>query len=78
MEADGFRRTLSKSQRKSYIEAVKCMKSTPPMHNTTEVPAVKNLYDDFLAVHVFQTPYIHNTVGPFPSSPHILTMESND
>lgn len=48
------------------------MKSTPPMHNTTEVPAVKNLYDDFLAVHVFQTPYIHNTVSaPTPPDPQI-------
>lgn len=62
-EADGCRRTLSKSQRKSYIAAVNCMRSTPPMHNTTEIPAVKNLFDDFLAVHVFQTPYIHNTVS---------------
>lgn len=35
----------------------------PPLHNTTEVPAVRSRFDDFLAVHVFQTPYIHNTVS---------------
>lgn len=38
------------------------MRSTPPLHDTTQLPAVKSLFDDFLAVHVFQTPYIHNTV----------------
>ena len=65
-ETDGFRRTLSKAQRKSYIEAVKCMKSTPPLHDMTENPAVKNHYDDFLAVHVMQTGSIHNTVSHLP------------
>lgn len=61
-EADSCRRTLSKSQRKSYVAAVNCMKSTPPLHDTTQLPAVKSLYDDFLAVHVLQTANIHNTV----------------
>lgn len=41
----------------------------PPLHNTTELPAVRSRFDDFLAVHVFQTPYIHNTVRPVFSGP---------
>lgn len=63
-EADSCRRTLSKSQRKSYVAAVNCMKSAPPLHDTTELPTVKSLFDDFLAVHIFQTANIHNTVRP--------------
>ncbi|KAK8137829.1 hypothetical protein PG984_001209 [Apiospora sp. TS-2023a] len=51
-------RALSSEQQISYIDAVKCMQSTPG--KTAEFYAgVKSLYDDFQALHISQTDHIH-------------------
>ena len=58
------RRTLSASQRKQYISAVKCMQNKPSL--LPDVPGSYSLYDDFTAVHLNLTMLIHNT-GNFPT-----------
>ncbi|KAK8113983.1 uncharacterized protein PG998_001526 [Apiospora kogelbergensis] len=51
-------RALSSEQQSSYIDAVKCMQSTPG--KTAEIySGVKSLYDDFQALHISQTDNIH-------------------
>jgi len=54
-----LRSALSKAQRKSYTDAVLCLQCKPSLLNSTEVPGARNRYDDFLAVHINQTIYIH-------------------
>ena len=56
------RRALSSEQQSSYIDAVKCMQSTPG--KTAEIySGVKSLYDDFQALHISQTDNIHWVVS---------------
>ncbi|KAK6865201.1 hypothetical protein PG990_005356 [Apiospora arundinis] len=51
-------RAMSPEQQSSYIDAVKCMQSTPG--KTAEFySGVKSLYDDFQALHISQTDNIH-------------------
>ncbi|SPO05202.1 related to monophenol monooxygenase (tyrosinase) [Cephalotrichum gorgonifer] len=54
-------RTLSKAQRTSYINAVKCMKAAPSLFPPGQIGGAKSLFDDFIAIHIFQTGTIHNT-----------------
>ncbi|KAM7187605.1 hypothetical protein V8F33_011161 [Rhypophila sp. PSN 637] len=54
-------RTLSKSQRKNYIAAVKCMQNKPSLLAPGVAPASKSLFDDFVVIHYQQTIFIHNT-----------------
>ncbi|KAK4125699.1 Di-copper centre-containing protein [Parathielavia appendiculata] len=58
--------TLSASEKKSYINAVKCLMSKPGKTPTSMAPGVKNRFDDFVAVHINQTMEIHYT-GSFLS-----------
>lgn len=61
-------RTLPARQRKSFISAVKCLQTTPSLFPEGEVPGSYSLFEDYAAVHLNQTPYIHLTVRPFLSS----------
>ncbi|KAK4099174.1 tyrosinase-like protein [Parathielavia hyrcaniae] len=53
-------RTLLKAKRRSFIRAVQCVQNTPSILD----PAVlgsKSLFDDFVFLHLLQTPTIHFT-----------------
>ena len=63
------RRTLSVADRKSYIAAVKCVQAKPSIYPPGAVPGSIGLFDDFVAVHLNQTPFIHLTVSS--SSPSV-------
>ncbi|KAH7069317.1 hypothetical protein FB567DRAFT_573808 [Paraphoma chrysanthemicola] len=53
--------TLSKAERKSYIEAVKCLQSKPSKTPATLIPGAKSRFDDFVGTHIKQTLTIHYT-----------------
>lgn len=55
---------MSKKDRKAYIEAVQCLRRLPPKSDPSWAPAAKTRFDDFVAIHVNQTLYIHGN-GPF-------------
>ncbi|KAL4780099.1 hypothetical protein BJX76DRAFT_339144 [Aspergillus varians] len=60
----GIRRewnVLSNSERKEYIEAVQCLTESPSKSDPTFAPGARTRYDDFVAVHINQTAYIHGT-----------------
>jgi tyrosinase len=57
-----LRRTLSKSQRREFIAAVKCLASSPSILAPGQAAGAKSLFDDFVFVHMNQTMFIHNTV----------------
>jgi hypothetical protein len=48
------RRSLSVEQRKSYIDAIKCMLNSPPKYKHY-FPVVNSRYDDFVALHANAT-----------------------
>ncbi|KAM0124116.1 hypothetical protein ACHAO1_011136 [Botrytis cinerea] len=52
---------LSSTEKKEYIAAVQCMTNLPPITPLSVVPGVRSRHDDFGAVHVNQTAYIHWT-----------------
>lgn len=54
------RSTLTKSQKKKYIDAVLCLQSKPAKSGDL-APGAKSRYDDFLATHINQTLTIHGT-----------------
>jgi len=56
------RRTLSKGQKKSYIEAVKCLQAKPAICKST-IPNSVSRFDDFQGVHIQQTFSIHFVVS---------------
>lgn len=58
------REYISKKDRKAYIEAVQCLRRLPPRSDPSWAPAAKNRFDDFVAIHVNQTLFIHGN-GPF-------------
>lgn len=53
---------MSKSGRLDYINAVKCLRTKPAQTGDTHAGA-KSRYDDFQALHIDQTDYIHFCVG---------------
>lgn len=53
------REHMSKPDRKAYIEAVQCLRTLPSKSDTLWAPAAKTRFDDFVAIHVNQTMYIH-------------------
>ncbi|KAJ9149647.1 Tyrosinase central domain-containing protein [Coniochaeta hoffmannii] len=54
-------RTLAKKDKQSFIDAVKCVRAKPSLYPPGAVPGSKSLYDDFIAVHLNQTLFIHLT-----------------
>ncbi|KAL1646456.1 hypothetical protein SLS61_007817 [Didymella pomorum] len=53
------REHMSKVDRKAYIKAVQCLQTKPSKSDPTWAPAAKTRYDDFVAIHVNQTMFIH-------------------
>ena len=64
------RGSLSKHERRKYIEAVQCLISKPSQSDPSFAPGARTRFDDFVAVHINQTMYIHLTVS-FLSSVHV-------
>ncbi|CCC12936.1 unnamed protein product [Sordaria macrospora k-hell] len=54
-------RNLSKSERRDYLKAFKCILDTPSSLPAGEVPGALSAYDDFIYLHLNVTPIIHNT-----------------
>ena len=52
---------MTKSQRRQYIAAVKCVLNKPSILPNGWAPGSKSLFDDFTWVHMNQTLFIHNT-----------------
>ncbi|KAK3316750.1 hypothetical protein B0H66DRAFT_304946 [Apodospora peruviana] len=50
---------LSKSEKLAYVAATKCLAAKPNQLSRALVPGVRNRYDDFTAVHLANTPYVH-------------------
>ncbi|KAL5360108.1 hypothetical protein BJX96DRAFT_174978 [Aspergillus floccosus] len=53
--------SLSKRERKDYIDAVLCLASKPPKIDPSFAPGARNRFDDFVATHINQTWFIHGT-----------------
>ncbi|KUJ14989.1 Di-copper centre-containing protein [Mollisia scopiformis] len=51
--------SLTKTEKLSYISAVKCMQTLPPETNTTVVPGARSRHDDFIALHINMTRSVH-------------------
>ncbi|KAL4999945.1 hypothetical protein BDV10DRAFT_163623 [Aspergillus recurvatus] len=52
---------LSNSERKEYIDAVQCLIDSPSKIDPSFAPGARTRFDDFVAVHINQTFYIHTT-----------------
>ena len=59
------RGSLSKEQRIKYTKAVRCLQTTPNVFSNTRVPGARSRFDDVVAIHIFQAPFIHFSVGSF-------------
>ncbi|CAG7565237.1 unnamed protein product [Fusarium equiseti] len=53
--------TLSKSEKKSYISAVKCLQSRPAKGPETFAAGAKTRFDDWVSIHLNSTQEIHYT-----------------
>ncbi|KAH8433182.1 tyrosinase family protein [Aspergillus melleus] len=53
--------SLSKIERKNYIDAALCLASKPSKSPRSFAPGARNRHDDFVATHINQTWYIHGT-----------------
>ncbi|KAH8892164.1 putative tyrosinase [Thozetella sp. PMI_491] len=51
--------TLSNREKLAYTNAVKCLMNSPSQMAEGEAPGAKSRYDDFVAIHITQTPFIH-------------------
>jgi len=54
--------TLSKTERRAYINAELCLMSKPS-EDPSFAPGARTRYDDFVAVHINQTLFIHGTAN---------------
>ena len=50
---------MPKDDRRAYIKAMLCLMDRKPV--LTQFPGVTNRYEDFVAVHINQTDFIHGT-----------------
>jgi tyrosinase len=57
------RATFSYFEKRSYINAVKCLQSLPSITPPSAAPGAKRRFDDFAATHINQTLTIHETVS---------------
>ncbi|KAI4221139.1 MAG: hypothetical protein LQ349_007919 [Xanthoria aureola] len=51
--------SLSPKQRSAYTTAVECLQSKPNLISNIRVPGARTRFDDVVAAHIFQAPYIH-------------------
>ncbi|TPX17312.1 uncharacterized protein E0L32_012226 [Thyridium curvatum] len=54
---------LSIEERKDYIQAVLCLQSRPAK-TSARAPGAKSRFDDYVVVHIQQTPAVHGSVSP--------------
>lgn len=52
---------MSKQGRLDYIAAVKCLANLPAKTRLDIAPGARTHYDDFLAQHILQAPFVHFT-----------------
>jgi hypothetical protein len=45
---------------------VQCLQQKPPLTSPVEVPGVRSHYDDFSAIHIIKTPFVHFSVCILP------------
>ncbi|KAI4912816.1 hypothetical protein J4E90_006222 [Alternaria incomplexa] len=55
--------TLSKPERRNYIDAIKCLHSKPGLTPASVAPGARSRFDDFVVTHVKQTYSIHATAN---------------
>lgn len=60
---DNTRSSLSPKQRSAYTTAVECLQSKPNLISNIRVPGARTRFDDVVAAHIFQAPYIHFSVS---------------
>lgn len=56
------RSSLSKQHRIDYTTAVRCLQKKPHAFPSAQVPGARSRFDDVIATHIFQAPYIHFSV----------------
>ncbi|KAK6860703.1 Di-copper centre-containing [Apiospora arundinis] len=54
---------LSGDERIAYTTAVRCLQKLPSKSDAKEVPGARSRFDDFMAVHMAKTPWIHNSAN---------------
>ncbi|KAK7913932.1 Di-copper centre-containing [Apiospora marii] len=54
---------LSLDERVAYTTAVRCLQTLPSKSDAKEVPGARSRFDDFMAVHMAKTPWIHNSAN---------------
>jgi tyrosinase len=54
-------RKMSNEDRKSFTDAITCLKQVPTTVDTTSMPGVKSRYDEYVATHINMTMNIHVT-----------------
>ncbi|KAK7961691.1 tyrosinase central domain-containing protein [Apiospora aurea] len=54
---------LSPDERVEYTTAVRCLQQLPSKSDAKEVPGARSRFDDFMAVHMTMTPWIHNSAN---------------
>jgi hypothetical protein len=54
--------SLSDGEKIAYTDAVKCLMELPSISGDA-IPGAKSRFDDFVGVHINQTPFIHVTVS---------------
>src|SRR3569833_791171 len=62
------RRTKSASQRRNNNTADKSLQTKPSLYPAGQVPGSHGVFEDFGAVHINQTVFIHLTVRPYSFS----------
>ena len=61
--------SLSDDEKTAYTDAVKCLMELPSISGEG-IPGAKSRFDDFVGVHINQTPFIHATVS-HPYTPNL-------
>ncbi|CAI7631653.1 unnamed protein product [Penicillium pancosmium] len=52
--------SLSGNERKEYINAIRCMQTTPSILSREKYPGIRHRMDDFTVVHISYAPHIHS------------------
>lgn len=55
-------RAFSRAQKRAYIESVLCLTHLPSSTPAKDARGAKNRYDDFVAVHIVKSDFVHRTV----------------
>ena len=63
---------MSRSARREYISAVKCLAGLPSQMDPAKAPGARSRYDDFQAAHILQTTFVHGTGSFFAWHRHLV------